>query len=269
MAGCAPQTSADSTTQIVERSSKCISPSTSTAIGVDATLLANSFNANTSNEIADLEYLLSEINSEYACGSLFQETGLDILRGVRVYELATSEQRYVREKTSLENALARLSLPATSRVVLLVNLDGTSSLALAKTGWSGADVETQRLGGKRESVYSQLASGNRSVFLSNSGRASNETRDTHNCADFASQAAAQLFFNSMSGDFSRLDSDNDGVACESLENSSASYRVVIDSPTPALTRTATPPSSASSGRCYVNSYTRSNGTRVSGYYRRC
>jgi hypothetical protein len=39
------------------------------------------------------------------------------------------------------------------------------------------------------------------------------------CADFGTQAEAQAFYNRylpFCGDFARLDSDNDGIVCESL-----------------------------------------------------
>ena len=40
--------------------------------------------------------------------------------------------------------------------------------------------------------------------------------DDVNCADFASQAAAQAYLRSDPSDPSRLDADRDGIACESL-----------------------------------------------------
>lgn len=47
------------------------------------------------------------------------------------------------------------------------------------------------------------------------GVASAAAGDIYNCDHFASQAAAQTYFRQDPSDPSRLDADNDGIACES------------------------------------------------------
>ncbi|NUT48222.1 MAG: excalibur calcium-binding domain-containing protein [Saccharothrix sp.] len=53
-------------------------------------------------------------------------------------------------------------------------------------------------------------------------------QDDRDCGDFASQAEAQLFFESAPGDRHRLDADGDGIACEELP---APSRVPTSDPT--------------------------------------
>jgi hypothetical protein len=57
-----------------------------------------------------------------------------------------------------------------------------------------------------------------------------------------------------------LDRDHDGKPCEATD---------INLETPVYVPPTTTPSSPSSGMCWVNGYTRTNGTHVSGYWRRC
>jgi len=40
--------------------------------------------------------------------------------------------------------------------------------------------------------------------------------DAYNCSSFATYAQAKAYFNAVPGDPSKLDSDNDGIPCESL-----------------------------------------------------
>lgn len=57
------------------------------------------------------------------------------------------------------------------------------------------------------------------TYLASPAYAQTADRD---CSDFTSQAAAQSFFESRGpGDPDRLDSDNDGIACENLPGPSA------------------------------------------------
>lgn len=117
------------------------------------------------------------------------------------------------------------------------------------------------------------------------------------CRDFASQSEAQLYFNAKGGSSSKnvdaLDWNHNGMSCEVNEDwavrskrwstpSAPKPPVVtptppVIAPTPPVAApeqpvvTPTPPVAApgNGGRCYVNGYTRKNGTHVSGYYRSC
>ena len=40
--------------------------------------------------------------------------------------------------------------------------------------------------------------------------------NAYNCSDFATYAQAKAYFDAMPGDPSKLDSDHDGIPCESL-----------------------------------------------------
>jgi hypothetical protein len=40
--------------------------------------------------------------------------------------------------------------------------------------------------------------------------------NAYNCGDFTNYAAAKAYFDAIPGDPSKLDSDNDGIPCESL-----------------------------------------------------
>jgi excalibur calcium-binding domain-containing protein len=40
--------------------------------------------------------------------------------------------------------------------------------------------------------------------------------DAYNCSDFATYAEAKAYFDAVPGDPSKLDSDHDGIPCESL-----------------------------------------------------
>jgi hypothetical protein len=57
-----------------------------------------------------------------------------------------------------------------------------------------------------------------------------------------------------------LDRDHDGKPCESTD---------ITLEAPVYVPPTTPPSTPSTGMCWVNGYTRKNGTHVNGYWRRC
>jgi hypothetical protein len=58
-----------------------------------------------------------------------------------------------------------------------------------------------------------------------------------------------------------LDRDHDGKPCEAND-------IAVEKNTPVISVPSTPPPS-STGRCWVNGYTRKNGTYVSGYWRSC
>lgn len=257
--------------------SRCISPSDTPLLTVDVGRMVRSLNANTSAEIATLEYLLYQIDSNFTCGTLFQETVSGQVRSVRVYELTQGATQYSAAEEQLQSALRRLQLEDTSSVVIHADFDGLLPKTLLRAGWRSDGVETPGLRIERMKLYSGLATSNRSVFLS--ARSPRSTiNDRFNCADFSTQAAAQAFFSGLPDDINRLDGDNDGIACESAANSSRPYQVALEDlpgPSPVTsspTRRYTPSSnssSSSSGKCYVSGYTRKDGTRVSGYYRSC
>jgi hypothetical protein len=268
---CAPQATTD--VQVLEGSSKCVSSAVSTSTGVDATQLAEALNANTSDGIAYLEHTLTDIDPAYVCGSLYQATSADEVRGLKAYQISTSQQRYSRELPRLRDALSRVRVFPSSGVTLIVNFTDAGVLKLSKIGDVSNNLQPISVAPEQMTLYSQLFSGNKSVFISDRSNTSGSRTDIYNCADFTSQAAAQAFFGRAANDPNQLDGDNDGVACESLNHSSASYRVTVSRPTPAVSTPTYRPSSSyrapSSGRCYVSGYTRSNGTRVRGYYRSC
>lgn len=239
--------------------------------------MVRSLNANTSAEMATLEYLLYQIDSDLTCGTLFQETVSGQVRSVRVYELTDGATQYGAAEGQLQSALRRLQLADTSSVVIYADFDGLLPKILLRAGWRSDRVETPGPRAEKMKLYSGLATSGRSVFLS--AKSSHSTiNDRFNCADFSTQAAAQAFFSGLPDDINRLDGDNDGIACESAANSSRPYQVALDDlpdPSTAIsspTRRYTPSSSSSSsssGKCYVRGYTRKDGTRVSGYYRSC
>lgn len=274
LAGCAPGTDAIT----VERSSQCISPNPSAQATQSVTDAINGLNATTSAGIAKLEYTLSEIDSDVDCGTVFYSSATQPMRVVRVYQVVSSQQAIAAKLFTLRALLRELALPPTSRVVVYTNPTDDSPSAFIKTGWNEPDVSSTLQGLRSESYtdgedtgsyYSKLALQRQSLFISDSGNSTSGQSDLLNCADFSSQAAAQAFFGGSSSDPNRLDADNDGMACEVQTNASSTYRVATAPAQPAQPTVATPSPSYSSGRCYVSSYTRSNGTRVSGYYRRC
>lgn len=76
----------------------------------------------------------------------------------------------------------------------------------------------------------------------------------YKCSAISHQTAILLFLQGHT----YLDRDHDGKPCET-------YDITIENilyPTP-------PTSTPSTGMCWVNGYTRSNGTHVNGYWRRC
>jgi competence protein ComEC len=102
------------------------------------------------------------------------------------------------------------------------------------------------------------------------------------CRDFPSQPEAQAFFDANGGvanDKFDLDRDHDGKPCEENEPwrgrstsslpASAPNPVATPSAEPVNTPVTTPSPSPNAGLCWVNGYTRKNGTYVSGYWRRC
>lgn len=255
---------------VVNKMSDCVSPAVATSAGIDATYEASYLNASTSAKIANLEYLISQIDSDYTCGTFFQETNSGTVRGVRVYKVSQGAQAYALTEAQLESAFVQLDLPLKTSVVLLADFTGLLPRIIVKTGWGAEEATVSSVKADKRTLYTRLATSNQSIF-SSAISASHSTGDRYDCGNFSTQAAAQAFFGGLPDDVNRLDADNDGVACEALDNVSRPYRVTLadlppvsDSPTRAYT---SPP--ANSGRCYVSGYTRKDGTRVSGYYRRC
>ena len=270
LSACAPSTDAAT----VETSSRCITPTKFSMTDVDVSSEVSKLNANTSPEIGQLEYVLSKIHPGFTCGTLFQRSANRSLRSIRVYRVTTSTEFFETKKAQLRTLLKNFDIPATSRLVVYADFNDGLPRALVKTGWS-EKLATSDAGYKaltfhsKESgaPYLKLASSQQSFFVSDMSTSTSSRTDVYNCADFTSQAAAQAFFSSSSDDENRLDADNDGIACEAQANTSSTYRVAV-----ASTRTISPTyvsPSYSSGRCYVSGYTRSNGTRVRGYYRSC
>ena len=100
------------------------------------------------------------------------------------------------------------------------------------------------------------------------------------CRDFPSQASAQTFFDGNGGvgqDRHDLDRDHDGIPCEvneewSIRRSEARpVRVVAAEPQPITpsTTTSDPAPVNAPKKCWVNGYTKKNGTVVAGYWRNC
>ncbi len=122
------------------------------------------------------------------------------------------------------------------------------------------------------------------IFRGTPGTAHDQNGLDLDCADFASQADAQSFFDRAGGvnaDRHVLDWNNNGIPCEVNEVWSAvgmgGSGIGIAPPTAPSTPVSSPTSStspsspapSSSGWCWVNGYTRKDGTYVSGYWRRC
>ncbi|MES2899497.1 MAG: DUF4214 domain-containing protein [Pseudomonadota bacterium] len=76
----------------------------------------------------------------------------------------------------------------------------------------------------------------------------------YKCASLTSAMAFQLYLQGHT----YLDRDNDGKPCEASDITRETATVVV-----------TPPPVVGPRMCWVNGYRRSNGTYVSGYYRRC
>jgi Excalibur calcium-binding domain len=109
------------------------------------------------------------------------------------------------------------------------------------------------------------------------------------CRDFPNQETAQAFFDGNGGvghDRHDLDRDHDGIPCERTEEwairkSESRSRVVANipnaptpkptDPTPAVQpiEPSTPAPAATPKQCWVNGYTKRNGTVVAGYWRNC
>ena len=265
--------SSETPTPIIEKTSECVSSPTAPFSGLNATYETKRLNADTSIRIANLEYLISQIDPNYSCGTFFQETSTGTIRSIRVYKVSQGAQAYNSSENQLESAFGQLNLPYKASVVLLTDFSGLLPKVIVKTGWGTDEVAASDVKANKRALYTRLAMSDRTLFSPIAGL-SQSSGDLYNCEDFSTQAAAQAFFGGLGDDVNRLDADNDGVACEALDNISRSYKVTLaDLPAPAVstvptTRTYTP-SSPSSGRCYVSGYTRKNGTRVSGYYRRC
>ena len=288
LAACAPQveptrdlTFPPKTTSkpaVVNKVSRCISPSAASTLGVDASFEAKRLNADRMNRIAILEYLLAEIDPEYTCGTLFEQTGSSAIRSIRVYRLSQNAPKYLALTVPLESALQSVVPPPKSSVNILTTFEGLPPRALTKKSWdSGEVIGPYRLRSPVRNLYAALADSNQTTFIS--AVSSNKApSDIYNCSDFSSRAAAQAFFSGLAEDVNRLDGDNDGLACEALGNASRRYRVTLaDVPTAAPVAAATPspapsynaPTRSYSKQCYVSGYTRKNGTHVSGYYRSC
>ena len=266
---------------VVDKVSRCVSPPVASSSGVDAAFEAERLNADTMARIAVLEYLLAEIDPEYSCGTVFQRARANTVRSIRVYKMDEGAQTYASLAGALQSALQDVSLLSKSKIVILADFSGLLPNILTKTGWVSDEVGAPRSPTTTQrALYTRLADSNQSIFIS-FGSTKKPLQDIYNCSDFSSRAAAQTFFNGLSDDVNRLDADNDGLACEVLDNTSRQYQVTLaEVPTAAPVVAATPSSvpthraptrssGSSGGRCYVSGYTRKNGTRVSGYYRRC
>lgn len=265
---------------VVNKVSRCVSPPVASSLGVDAAFEAKRLNADRTVRIAVLEYLLAEIDPEYTCGTLFQQASPDAVRSIRAYKLDEGAQTYASFVGPLQSALQDVSLLSKSKIVILADFNGLLPNILTKVGWDSNQVTAPRSPTTTQRfLYTRLADSNQTIFTSSNG-SRKPAQDVYNCSDFSSRAAAQTFFDGLGDDVNRLDADNDGLACEVLDNTSQQYQVTLaEVPTAATVAAATPSpvptyrtpvrSSSNSGRCYVRGYTRKNGTRVSGYYRSC
>lgn len=81
----------------------------------------------------------------------------------------------------------------------------------------------------------------------------------YSCASVSAQTAFLLYLQGHT----YLDRDRDGKPCEAKD-------IALEKPVYTPPPTYIPPTTPSTGkRCWVNGYTKKNGTRVSGYYRSC
>jgi hypothetical protein len=132
------------------------------------------------------------------------------------------------------------------------------------------------------SYYLSGSSTSSSSSSSNSG-VCDCSYNRYNCGDFTSSDAQDCYLYCKSlgkGDIHDLDRDHDGDACEYESWSSPSYSSSSSSSSSSTTSFISPSSSSSSltsssggscptGKCWVNSYTRKDGTHVNGYCRKC
>lgn len=195
LSACAPSTDVDT----VETSSNCITPVKFSTVGVDISGEVSKLNANTSPEIGQLEYALSKIHPGFTCGTLFQRSANQSLRSIRVYRVTTSTEFFEAKRAQLGTLLKNFDIPVTSRLVVYADLNDGAPKALIKTGWSeklatsDSGYRALTFRSKESSApYSKLASSQQSFFISDTTGSTSSRTDVYNCADFTSQAAAQI-----------------------------------------------------------------------------
>ena len=257
---CAPR--ATSTSKIVELAT--CEPPVITQESSELSQAVAGLDASANQNIQNLESTLYELDTRYSCGILVDS---DLEKSVLVYTLSVNSTSSTKE-TSVKTALDALSQPSTTYAVVLNSKSGDFLSGFIKQGSNS----TTSLASSPDKVqyFSQLGKSNRSFTLGagsrSTGSSQSSSSDFYNCSDFSSQAAAQAFFASDLSDPNRLDADNDGKACEWFDSRTYTKRTITV--TRPVTRTYSS-SSSNSGKCYVNGYTRKDGTRVKGYYRKC
>lgn len=267
--GCAPQLSTGSSPFTIEKNSKCISPSISMATNIDVSAIAITFNANTYSEIANLEHLVAIADADYACVNIFQKTSSAGIRSAKIYQVKSSPKMFKLREPQLRRVLANLCLQPESQVILYAKtkMSERTLRVLVRTGCGSSRITLLKPNADEQALYSRLATSNKSIFMLSKSATNTFPRDLYNCSDFGSQSIAQSFFNTTSEDLNRLDNDDDGIACEALDNISKRYTVDLASIPDAFPKVSS--IGLSPSRCYVSGYSRRNGTYVRGYYRSC
>lgn len=221
-------------------------------------------NASTSAPIREVETVLRNFDVDYTCGTYLWIDFEGKAKATKIYEISISELNLSKREEQLTQTLNRVPLLTGSKIIISAKLTDSQSKVFRREDAKPTEVNTS-IPSLTKTYYSRLATSEQTfIVVSNKNSAKTTRRDIYNCSDFTSHEAAQSFFESTFDDPNRLDGDNDGVACEKLANASYSWKS-----TP--TYTSRPTSTTSSGpkKCWVNGYTRKNGTRVSGYYRSC
>lgn len=252
---CAPATSTYTTTINLPT---CTPPTISQS-STSLSQIVSSLNANENQKLQSLQVILYNIDSNYNCGILLDS---DLEKGILVYDVAVNSSSSNHDAT-IKASLDSLNENSVTFAVLTRSSSGDPSGIYVKRGNSAAS--NVDLSSEYTPYFSQLGKSNKSIFLGSRSNSTTQSQgsDIYNCSDFSSQTAAQAFFQSSLDDSSRLDADNDGRACEIFETRTFTKY------TTTVTKPRTTPYSSSSGKCWVNGYTRKNGTRVSGYYRKC
>jgi hypothetical protein len=250
--------------------SSCVSD-VSASIHADAVApYLRSLNPDSSEPIRTLEELLAQLDPNFACGTYIQVGKDGYPRIVRVYRSTVGNLNASGLDTTIASHMASIPLSGYSSIIVVGTTTTNARLAVVKTSTSSTTDVVRDLPPSDADQLVRFAARGETLLLS----ARSNSRDRLNCSDFSSGASAQAFFFSHPGDPNRLDADNDGIACERFEHrtySWESHRPLVRPPvtTPRVAPAPAPTVRTSPGRCWVNGYTRKNGTRVSGYYRSC
>ena len=265
LAGCAPSV------QYSTKTSRCETPTAALDnSAISATVYA--LNASKSDAIQRLEEVIKNADGNFTCGTYIEANPDRTARGIKVYEINVNSTDYASYEQEILDVLNSTKTSPNRKVAIISTFTDSGNQKVIVEG-AGDIQETSAVSPSTQAetskYYSSLAQSNQTIIAkrikSVDTNTSTKRRDIYNCADFSSGAAAQAFFESTPGDPNRLDGDNDGIACEVFANISLTWRIATTN----SSRNQTRYTSGNSGRCWVNSYTRKDGTRVRGYYRRC